>query len=453
MFMPPSQIMTILHHFQPVFSRRVWDWAQVLVIGAILAPGKRTVTAVLRVMGLSKERQFQNYHRVLNRAVWSSLALSKILLGLLVTAFSPADAPLVLGADDTLERRRGAKIKAKGSFRDTARSSSQQAISSEGLRWMSMMLLVPVRWSKRGWALPFLTVLAPTKVGNAALGKRHKTTIDWVCQMISQVRRWLPERTLVLVVDGALCAVKLGLRCARFEQPVTFVSRLRLDAQLYDPPSAKPPGRPGPLPSVGARQPRLKTRLTDPLTAWLRQSVVWYGGRTRQIEYVSGIAWWRTTNPKDPLPLRWVLVRDPFGTFDPLAFLCTDLTATPQQIIAWYVRRWNVEVTFQEVRAHLGFETQRQWSDLAIERTSPLLLGLFSLVTLLAHHLSPDQPLPVRSAAWYPKHIATFSDCLAFVRAFLWQHTQLSQSPFEPALQKIPPATLHNLIEAIYYAA
>ncbi|MCI0710719.1 MAG: hypothetical protein L0154_11210 [Chloroflexi bacterium] len=181
--------------------------------------------------------------------------------------------------------------------------------------------------------------------------------------MISQVRRWLPGHKLVLVVDGALCAVKLGLRCADFEQPVTFVLRLRLDAQLYDPPSAKPPGRPGPPSPVGARQPNLKTRLTDPLTTWLRQSVGWYGGRTRQIEYVSGIAWWRTTNPKDPLPLRWVLVRDPCGTFNPQAFLGTDLTATPQQMIAWYVRRWNVEVTFQEVRTHLGFETQRQWSD------------------------------------------------------------------------------------------
>lgn len=453
MFTPPSQIMTILHHFRPVFSGRVWDWAQVLVIGAILAPGKRTVTAVLRVMGLSQDRQFQNYHRVLNRAVWSSLALSKILLGLLVTAFASAEATLVLGADDTLERRRGAKIKAKGNFRDAARSSAHKAISSEGLRWMSMMLLVPVPWSKRVWALPFLSVLTPTKAGNAALGKRHKTTIDWVRQMISQVRRWLPGRKLVLVVDGALCAVKLGLRCAGFEQPVTFVSRLRLDAQLFDAPSAKPRGRPGPAPKVGPRQPSLQNRLNDPQTAWQRQPVGWYGGRTRLIEFVTGTARWFTTSQKDPLPLRWVLVRDPLGKFDPQAFLCTDLDAMPQQIIAWYVRRWNVEVTFQDVRTHLGFETQRQWSDLAIARTSPLLLGLFSLVTLLAHHLCPDGQLPIRAAAWYPKHTATFADCLAFVRANLWQHTDLVKSPFDPALQKIPPASLTNLIEAIFYAA
>jgi hypothetical protein len=170
----PIEIMVLMQHFTPVFSERTWDWVQVLVVGAILAPGKRTVTAVLRVMGLSEERQFQRYHRVLNRAKWSSLEVSQILLGLLVAAFVPVGWPVIVAADETLERRQGDKIKAKSVFRDAARSSQKHKVTSYGLRWVSMALLVPVPWSKRVWALPFLTVLAPSKKTNQVNGKRHK---------------------------------------------------------------------------------------------------------------------------------------------------------------------------------------------------------------------------------------------------------------------------------------
>ena len=162
----PPEIMIVLQPFMQVCSARIWDWAQVLLVGAILAPGKRTVTAALQVMGLKDEKQYQNYHRVLNRAKWSGLQVSQILLGLLVTAFIALDVPVVVGADETLERRRGQKIKARGIFRDAVRSSQKYTNYSSGLRWVSMMLLVPVPWSERVWALPFLTVLAPSPKTN-----------------------------------------------------------------------------------------------------------------------------------------------------------------------------------------------------------------------------------------------------------------------------------------------
>jgi len=157
----PTEIMILMQHFAPVFSERTWDWVQVLMVGAILTPGKRTVTSVLRVMGLSEERQFQCYHRVLNRAKWSSLQVSQILLGLLVMTFVPPGWPVIVAADETLERRQGNKIKAKSVFRDAVRSSKTHKVTSYGLRWVSMALLVPVPWSRRVWTLPFLTVLAP----------------------------------------------------------------------------------------------------------------------------------------------------------------------------------------------------------------------------------------------------------------------------------------------------
>jgi hypothetical protein len=209
MLILPPEIMTVLLPFTQIVSARVWDWAQVLLVGAILAPGKHTVTAALRLLGLKDEKQYQNYHRVLNRAKWSSLQASRILLGLLVTVFVSASAPLVLGADETLERRRGKKIRARGVFRDAVRSSQKYTNYSSSLRWVSMMLLVGL-WSSRVWALPFLTVLAPSPKTNAANHKRHKSSIDWVGQMTSAVRRWLRQRSLVLVVDGGMAAVKLG---------------------------------------------------------------------------------------------------------------------------------------------------------------------------------------------------------------------------------------------------
>jgi hypothetical protein len=447
----PTEIMLILHHFTPVFSERIWDWAQVLVVGAILTPHKRTVTSVLRIMGLSGERQFQNYHRVLNRARWSGLEASQILLGLLVKVFVLPGSPLIIAADETLERRRGKKIGGKGHFRDPVLSSQKHTIASEGLRWVSMMLLVPLPWSSRVWALPFMTVLAPHEKHNQALGRHHKTSIDWVQQMTSQVRRWLPQHPLVLVTDGGLIAVRLGLRCNHYAQPVTFVSRLHLNIRLFDPPAPRTGHKTG---RVGARQANLDKRLTDPNTPWTRQTIPWYGGKHRPVEWVTGTALWQTPSiPQSPLPIRWVLVRDPRGTFKPAAFCCTDLTVSAQQIIAWYVLRWNVEVTFEDARAHLGLETQRQWNDLAIARTTPVLLALYSLVILLAHQLSLHQPLPTRSAAWYIKPQPTFSDVIAFVRRSLWLQLQFPNSLPTTRLVELPPSVFDSLLDALCYAA
>src|SRR6266699_5717444 len=137
----PKRIIQVLRHFEEVFSERVWEWVKVLLIGAILAPGERTVAAVLRVMGQQNEKQFQNYHRVLNRAKWSSRELSRLLLLLLVHLFVAKDAPIVVGIDETIERRRGAKIAARGVYRDPVRSSKEFFVKCSGLRWMSMMLL------------------------------------------------------------------------------------------------------------------------------------------------------------------------------------------------------------------------------------------------------------------------------------------------------------------------
>src|SRR5919108_1623402 len=216
----PDAIIHVLRHFELLFSERVWEWAKVLLVGAILAPGKRTVTAALRVMGLSNEVQFQNYHRLLNRDKWSSFALSRILLRLLLRAFVGADQPVVIGLDDHIERRRGKKIAAKGIYRDPVRSSKSFFVKTSGLRWVSMMLLAPIPWAKRVWALPFLTVLAPSERYHQERGQRHKKLTDWARQMLLIVRRWAPKRSLVLVTDSSFAVIPLVWQLSRVAQPL-----------------------------------------------------------------------------------------------------------------------------------------------------------------------------------------------------------------------------------------
>ena len=448
----PREIIAVLRCFAPVFSDRTWQWAHVLLVGAILAPGQRTVAAVLRVMGLSGETQFQNYHRVLNRAAWSSRALSRIVLRALVAAFVPPGAPVVLGLDDHIERRRGAKIAAKGIYRDAVRSSKSFFVKTSGLRWVCMMVLAPIPWAQRIWALPFLTVLAPSERYQAERGLRHKTLTDWARQMIRQVRRWLPQRALVVVMDSTYAVLEVLAEGPRLDPTVTLVTRLRLDAGLYDPAPPRGPHPKGAPRKKGARQPTLAQRVADPTTVWETVTLCWYGGTLRTVELSSGTAVWY--HPGKPVvPLRWVLLRDPQEQFSPQALLCTDTTVSPQQIVAWFVVRWQVEVTYEEARAHLGIETQRQWSDLAIQRTTPTLLALFSLVTLLAHQLLPGRALPVRQAAWYTKTQPTFVDTLALVRRHLWPVPISYLSSVHPEVVQIPRALFDRLTDTLAFAA
>lgn len=447
----PDEYNTLLNHFRPFFSKRVWKLSVVLLIGAILTPGKRTVTAILRIMGLSQERHFQSYHRVLNRAVWSNLLLSAVLFRLLLNTFLPIGT-VVVGIDETIERRRGNKIKAKGIYRDPVRSSRSHFVKTSGLRWVSMMLLVNIPWAMRVWGLPFLTALAPSERYYESSPRGHKKITDWARQMGMQVRRWLPKRKIVIVADSSYAALELLHSLLNLPEPVYMVTQLRLDAALFEPAPPRNPGTLGRPRKKGKRLPKLGDVLEDKQTVWETVSVEnWYGQGPTQVEITSGTAvWYHGGMPV--VPIRWVLIRDPNGKFRPKALLCTDQSAEPVQILKWFIRRWQVEVTFQEVRTHLGVETQRQWSDKAIARTTPILMGLFSWVTLLAHHSQKDGKFPVRQAAWYAKTNPTFSDAIALVRRRIWEHWGFCMSAFAPDIQKMHTNLLKRLFDAVYYS-
>jgi len=448
----PKEFLPIILAFASLFSKPVWESALVLLVGAILAPGKRTVSTLLRVMGLKDEPHFQNYHRVLNRAVWSSRQASRILLLQLVQCFAPSGL-LVMGIDDTIERRWGKRIAARGIYRDPVRSSDSHFVKTSGLRWLSLMLLVEIPWAQRVWALPFFTVLAPSERYHHRQGRRHKVLTDWARQMLTQVRRWLPQRAIILVADSSFAALELLESLRQLPHPVQVVTRLRLDAALYNPAPERLPKQMGRPRKVGKRLPTLKSMLEQPKTDWTSLTIEgWYGRRTYPIEVVSQTAVWYHTGMA-AVPIRWVLVRDPQGRFAPQAFLCTDLTATPQQIVQWFCQRWGVEVTFEEVRAHLGVETQRQWSHLAILRSTPALLGLFSIVVLLAHHLPSDWRHSRFQSAWYQKSLPTFSDALASVRQRFWQMRLFHTSTQTTDIVKVPKALLDCWSSLLCYAA
>jgi hypothetical protein len=311
------------------------------------------------------------------------------------------------------------------------------------------MLLPQIPWAGRVWALPFLTVLAPSERYALERHQQYKKLTDWGRQMLLQLVRWLPERRIIAVTDASFAAIGL-LNAVRWR--LCMITRLRLDARLFDPPPRRRPGTIGRPRAIGKRQPTLAQRLVNRKTRWRRFQVTgWYGRGERLVEIVSGTAIWH--HPGRLVPIRYVLVRDVAGDLKPQAFLCTDLDADPLDILRWFVRRWSIEVTFAEVRRHLGVETQRQWSDPAVARTTPALLGLFSLIALWAHDLYDTQVPTPRTASWYPKPLPTFSDALAAVRRELWAGRGFETSSQIHDVAKLSHVTLNSLINVACYAA
>ncbi len=280
------------------------------------------------------------------------------------------------------------------------------------------------------------------------LGKRHKTVAMWAHQMISLVRRWLPDHSIKLMGDTAYSVLELGLHAQH--QQVTLVTTGRLDAVLHEPPPERTRHTIGRPRVVGKRLPALEQVLQDPETVWQKLTLDWYGEGERTLEICTGTALWYRYG-SDPLPSRWVLTRDPSGKRPPKAIFSTDPTQSAEQIISDFMKRWSLEVTFEEGRAHLGIETQRQWSDLAIERSTPLLFGLYSLVTLFGQALHPDGCVPVAQAAWYRKQAATFRDVLAVVRRHVWGQRTFPTSPTDPGVVLVPRSTLERLSLAVCY--
>jgi len=448
--MPPSDpILDALDAFRPEFSRPTWDKAMALILGTILARGRRTVAAALRAMGLQDDPGFSKYHQVFNRAAWSPRRVARRLLLALIQAFVPPGIGLTFAIDETLERRWGPKIRLRGHYRDPLASGKGRSVAASGIRWIVLALVVTPPWTSQPWALPILSLPGPTPQVSARLGRRHKTIAEWARQMIACLRRWLPRAELTVVGDSAYSVIDLGTACRR--RGVRLVAPLRLDARLFALPPERTPGTVGRPRVVGDRLPNLDAVLVDPATAWARVTLRWYDGTERVLEVASGSALWYHPG-MGPLPVRWVLTRDPAGELEPRGYFSTCPGDDAAAVLAEVIRRWPIEVTFEESRAHLGVETQRQWSDLAINRETPCLFGLYSLVALLGWVLHQDHPIPIRRSAWYRKGQATFSDVLAAVRRQCWGWLDIRTSARDPAYLEIPRSHFDRLLNAVCYS-
>jgi len=428
----PTGFQDTISCFSFSFRKDVWLKVKILLTGAILCPGSRTVCNVLRSLGLSQEANFPKYHRILNKDKWSAFHLSSILFFQLVSTFIPKNSPIVLAIDDTIERRWGHKISKRGIYRDPVRSSKSHFVKCSGLRWLSLMILTNLPWLEEGltWALPFLTVLSPSENYYTKQGKKAKKLTDFARQIIIWLgrKRAYLQRAIYLVGDGSFATLEL-FKQAQLSQ-IDIIARMKLNARLYELPTKPCPNskKPGPKSLVGQRLKSMEEQLKDKNTKW--QSVTfsnWYGNQNKQMLITSGIAIWRKSN-KELVKVKWVLLKDLEGKNKPLLLATTDDQIDIKDLVTFFVRRWRIEVTFAEVRKHLGVETQKQWTDLAIERTTPCLMALFSIVCLFANQLHENKIIKPIKTAWYKKKNTTFSDVLAAVRLQILQAKQTEQA-------------------------
>jgi DDE superfamily endonuclease len=280
----------VLRECESAFSQPTWINAQVLIVGTLLTRGRRTVAAALRQMGLRDEPHFRLYHQVLNRARWSTLDLSRRLLYLLVQTFVAVGGELTFVIDETLERRRGRRLRTRGHDRDPLASSKQCSIATSGVRWIVLTLIITPPWTQRSWALPVLSVPAPSPEVSQRLGVRHQTVPHRARQMMLVIRRWLPGGQMTIIGDQTYSVLELGSACARWG--VRLMAPLRLDAARYAPAPPRRRGTNGRPRVKGERLPKLEQVLKDPQTIWQRVRVQWYNGHRRGLEVTSGTGVW-----------------------------------------------------------------------------------------------------------------------------------------------------------------
>ena len=448
MFQPPQEVNELFQEFTPVFRRRTGVRMTWLVLGALLLRGRRTFTRILTLLSGLVEGHYSSFYRIFSRPHWSSWKASRILARLAIEA-APPDERIVALVDTTVSEHPGRRVYGKGKHRDAVRSSHSFTAWCWGHKRVVLAIAVPVPLVHRRWALPVMCALYRTPEVNRQEGRRHKKPAQLARQMMRVLLAWFPEKSFVLVGDGDFSSHETAHWARRYRRQLTFVGRFYANASLYDPPPAysghgrpRVKGNKRPTPGVvirGAR--RYKTQ------------VDWYGGERRRVGLVSSQGHWYKSGRR-LIPLRWVYVEDRQGTHRPDYFFSTDPTMPQRQIVEYYTLRWSIETTFQEIRAHLGFETTRHWSPAAVERVEPWLLALFTLVSLLyIRHMKRRRTPQLPRWPWYQKEQATFADALMLVRRQIWMESVFTHPLFAGAVKKLAPNVCDKLVDYLVQAA
>jgi hypothetical protein len=406
--------------------RRTFDRFVLLMSGLIVTMGRRTVSHALRIIAPYLQGHWCNYHRVYSQTRFSMWRLSEALARLLV-GMLPADAPIILVADETVDGKEGQHVWAKGTHYDARRSSRRYKHVKFGHQWLVMCLLVWLPGIDRPWALPILSGLCKDKRTGKKIGQRQKPGSVLSRQLLIRLMRWFPERRFILLGDSKALSHALACFARRHADRVTVISRLRSNANLY--------GEPAPRKRVGTTPLKKGKKLPAPreqIRTLVHQqaTVAWYGSRQHRVSYVSEPALWYGKHNNQTIPIRWVGVGadEKLGS-DDAYFYCTDPMLPATRIIELYALRWNIEVTFEEARALLGLETTRHWCRQSVLRVTPILLGLFSAVTWIWRQLPQEQrDRCLSETPCYHKRQLTFADALFAVRRELWQ-TSLPSPP------------------------
>ena len=433
----PDVLEMWLEPFRDAFTAPTWRFVLILVMGALLAPGKRTVTACLRITGRAMVENFASYHQVLNRARWNPRDLAKQLARLLVARLVAQGEPIVIGLDDTIERRWGARIRARGIYRDPVRSSRGHFVKTSGLRWLSFMLLTPLPLLPGIKALPVLTILAPSERWAEQQGRRHKPLTDWARQGMLQIIRWFPKRAIIFVGDSSFGTHELAHAIARH---ATLISRLRLDASLFAPPEPRTPGQRGRPRQKGKPRPKLQTRLDDPAARWTPITLPrWYGGvKDKTLEILSETAlWYRPGTPPKAIPMgpgaRPGGPAGPPGLLQHRPQTWTRPRSSPSSCAAGRSRspsRTCAPISASRPNASGPMPRSNGQRRCCWECTAWSACGRAKS--------SPKHRIPI-GPPWYWKSSFTFSDAIAAVRAQLWLDCILQRSASDRKRQKIMP--------------
>lgn len=454
----------IIGKFAPAFTQPTWQRFVTLLVGAIVTMGRRTVSHILfSIPGLIRGH-CSSYCRVFSFARWSLWPLAKVL-AMAVVALVPGDQPVIVDVDDTLAGHSGRKVFGKGVYRDPIRSSRRKTHFKWGHKWVVMAVNVTLPFCLRPWALPVLMALslppvkkAKSKKKKAAAGEKakpwskikarkknknkrrpRKTPATLARQMIAVLLHWFPDRKFILLGDWGFAKHELAMFCHRHRDRVTLIARTQSDMKLHaNPPTAKRPGG-GRRRSKGARLP---TPAASVAAAGNRghERLRWYGNSERDMELLSACGNWyrgRGNGKAGLVPVRWVCAYDPQNERDDY-FYSTDPTLTPRQIVELFAARWSVEVTFEEAKGHLGFESTRQRCEKSVLRSGPCIMGLFSVISVIYAELAKTTKVKIHRTPCYDKTTVTFVDALTAVRRLLWEEVILLHAPGGHLVTKLP---------------
>jgi len=498
MLILPEFAQPILVLFAPAFSHPTYQRFLVLLLAAVLTTGRRTVSNLLRTAAGLARGDASSFHRVLSKRRWSTLALARILTRFLLDHWVP-EGPVLLAGDDTVDEHRGAKVYGKGCHRDPVRSTHSYTAFRWGHKWVVLAILVQFPFATRAWALPVLAALyhspekttksktpaakrrrkkkakdktkvqAKQRAGRKAqaqaraktkrpketkarLRRQHKTPSELMRQLLLVLTHWFPERRFVFAGDGGYGTHALARFAARRRSGnLTLVSLFYANAALHDPPPVVVGKRPSHRPrKKGAKRPT-PAAVVAATEQRERLEVSWYGGGRRTVEVVSGTGHWHKSG-EGLVEVLWVYVHDLTGTHRDTYLFGTDPTMPLAQVIATYTGRWNIETTFQEMRAYLGLETTRGRTKNTVLRAAPCLFGLYAVVALLYAEL-PAEAIAEGTVSYRGKTAVTFSDAISVVRRQLWLEGVFESHGQTEAFPNLPRPLQAVLLAALAPAA